>query len=119
MTSSSNTEWCQPGEIEAQQCVLMAYPNSKSDNSGRLLEDAQKEIINVANAIAEFEPVTLLSSSETLDKIKPQHKNISVVCAEETSHLWIRDFGPTFVRGRDGKLRGVDWNFNYWGEKRA
>ncbi|KAK2684631.1 hypothetical protein QWA68_016446, partial [Fusarium oxysporum] len=99
MTSSSNTEWCQPGEIEAQQCVLMAYPNSKSDNNGRLLEVAQKEIINIANAIAEFEPVTLLSSSETLDKIKPQHKNISV--------------------GRDGKLRGVGWNFNYWGEKRA
>ncbi|KAF4340168.1 agmatine deiminase [Fusarium beomiforme] len=119
MTSFSNAEWYQPGEIEAQQCVLMAYPNSKSDNSGRLLEDAQKEIIDIANAIAEFEPVTLLSGSETLHKIKPQHNNISVVCAEETSHLWIRDFGPTFVRGRDGKLRGVDWNFNYWGEKRA
>ncbi|KAG5808741.1 hypothetical protein H9Q74_004350 [Fusarium xylarioides] len=43
-----------------------------------------------------------------------------VLCAEETSHLWIRDFGPTFVRFRNGKLlRGVDWNFNYWGGKRA
>ncbi|KAF4972240.1 hypothetical protein FSARC_1137 [Fusarium sarcochroum] len=121
MTSSGNTEWYQPGEIEAQQCVLMAFPNSKSDASGKLLEDAQKEIINIANAIAEFEPVKLFSSSETLDKVKPQvHKNVSVMCVEETSHLWIRDFGPTFVRSRGGTLlRGVDWNFNYWGEKRA
>ncbi|KAJ4263316.1 hypothetical protein NW762_006134 [Fusarium torreyae] len=121
MSSSSEAEWYQPGEIEAQQRILMACPNSKSDSKGELLEDAQNEVINIANAIAEFEPVTLFSSSETLDKVKSQvHKNVSVLCVEETSHLWIRDFGPTFVRSRDGKLlRGVDWNFNYWGEKRA
>ncbi|KAM0237050.1 hypothetical protein ACHAP5_009148 [Fusarium lateritium] len=121
MASFSNTEWYQPGEIGAQQCVLMAFPNSKSDSCGKLLADAQKEIINIANAIAEFEPVKLFSSSETLDYVKSQvHKNVSVLCAEETSHLWIRDFGPTFVRSRNGNLlRGVNWNFNYWGEKRA
>jgi agmatine/peptidylarginine deiminase len=28
-------------------------------------------------------------------------------------------FWPYFRQGRDGKLRGVGWNFNYWGEKRA
>jgi len=28
---------------------------------------------------------------------------------------WIRDCGPTFVVGREGEVRGVDWAFNAWG----
>jgi agmatine deiminase len=98
----------------------MAYPNTKSDNTGSLLENAQDEIISIANAIAEFEPVILLSSSETLGSVKPKvNQNVTVLCVEQTSHLWIRDFGPIFVKSRSGRsIHGVDFNFNYWGAKR-
>ncbi|KAH7129255.1 hypothetical protein EDB81DRAFT_808947 [Dactylonectria macrodidyma] len=121
MTSFTGENWYQPAETAPHQCVLMAYPNSTSDNSGDLLQDAQNEITSIANAIAEFDPVILFSSSETLEQVKSRvEKNVSVLHAEETSHLWMRDFGPIFVKSRDGKsLRGVDFNFNYWGGKRA
>ncbi|MCC6507983.1 MAG: agmatine deiminase family protein [Pirellulaceae bacterium] len=35
-----------------------------------------------------------------------------------TNDVWIRDFGPTFVRRlSDNALVGVDWHFNAWGGK--
>jgi agmatine deiminase len=121
MPSASDQKWYQLAETAPQQCVLMAYPNSTSDNSGNLLEDGQNEIISIANAIAQFEPVILFSNSETLEKAKTRaHSNVSVDCVKQTSHLWIRDFGPIFVRSHDvNLLQGVDFNFNYWGGKCA
>ncbi|KAI5456822.1 hypothetical protein BGZ63DRAFT_496128 [Mariannaea sp. PMI_226] len=121
MSSLTEVNWYQPPEAAPHQYVLMACPNSTSDNSGSLLRDAQNEIISIANAVAEFDPVMLFSSSETLDMVKSRVKeNVSVVCAEETSHLWIRDFGPIFVKSRhDQSVSAVNFNFNYWGDKRA
>jgi len=33
--------------------------------------------------------------------------------------VWVRDTGPTFVTHARAGLRGVDWDFNGWGEFRA
>ncbi|KAK7214234.1 hypothetical protein V2G26_021412 [Clonostachys chloroleuca] len=120
MVSSIQNGWFLPADSAPHQCTLMAYPNTTSANAGNLLVNAQNEIISIANAIAEFEPVVLLSSSETLQKVKSEiNQNISVLCVEQTSHLWIRDFGPVFVKSQAGDaLHGVDFNFNYWGGKR-
>ncbi|KAL5601528.1 hypothetical protein FOBRF1_009061 [Fusarium oxysporum] len=121
MASSTDETWYLPADTALHQSLLMAYPNTTSDNTGSLLENAQDEIISIANAIAEFEPVILLSSSETLARVKSRvNQNVTVLCVEQTSHLWIRDFGPIFVKSRSGKpIRGVDFNFNYWGAKRS
>ncbi|SPO01677.1 related to peptidylarginine deiminase and related enzymes [Cephalotrichum gorgonifer] len=118
--STDTHSWHQPAETTPHQCTFMAVPNSTSAHGGELLHDAQSEIINIANAIAEFEPLLLFSSLETLDDVQSKvHKNVSVLHAEETSHLWIRDFGPIFVKSPDGKaVRGINFNFNYWGNKR-
>ncbi|TWU73908.1 hypothetical protein ED733_003678 [Metarhizium rileyi] len=94
---------------------------SSREVCGDLLKDAQNEVVSIANAIAEFEPVFLYSNSETIGEAKSgANENVSIGHAEETSHLWMRDFGPIFVKSRNGKaLRGADFNFNYWGNKRA
>ncbi|KAF5012295.1 hypothetical protein FDECE_1676 [Fusarium decemcellulare] len=114
-------DWYQPAETTPHQCTLMAYPNATCVTQGDLLKAAQKEIIAIANAIAEFEPVVLFSSSDTLDEVKSQVvQGVAAVHADETSHLWMRDLGPIFVKSRDGKaVRGINFNFNYWGNKRG
>ncbi|KAJ3546525.1 hypothetical protein NM208_g1962 [Fusarium decemcellulare] len=114
-------DWYQPAETTPHQCTLMAYPNTTCVTQGDLLKAAQKEIIAIANAIAEFEPVVLFSSSDTLDEVKSQVvQGVAAVHADETSHLWMRDLGPIFVKSRDGKaVRGINFNFNYWGNKRG
>jgi agmatine deiminase len=30
---------------------------------------------------------------------------------------WARDFGPTFLRNGKGRISGVQWTFNAWGQK--
>lgn len=36
--------------------------------------------------------------------------------AHPLDDLWMRDTGPVFVRGADGALHGVNFNFNGWGQ---
>ena len=33
----------------------------------------------------------------------------------ENNDAWMRDCGPTFVIGKNGSVRGIDWIFNAWG----
>lgn len=33
----------------------------------------------------------------------------------DTDDSWARDTGPTFVRNKDGFVRGINWTFNAWG----
>src|SRR5690349_12695467 len=115
--TSYTSDWYQPAETTPHKCTLMAYPNNTCVTGGDLLLAAQKEVVSIANAIAEFEPVTLFASPDTLEEAKAlAGKAVSVVSESKTSHLWIRDFGPIFVKSRDGKtVRGVNFNFNYWG----
>ncbi|KAJ3459479.1 hypothetical protein MRS44_015552 [Fusarium solani] len=119
--TSYTSDWYQPAETTPHKCTLMAYPNNTCVTGGDLLLAAQKEVVSIANAIAEFEPVTLFASPDTLEEAKAlAGKGVSVVSEPKTSHLWIRDFGPIFVKSRDEKtVRGVNFNFNYWGGKRG
>lgn len=71
--------------------------------------------MNVAKAIAEFEPVTICASPEVYKECTSKcPANISVV-QMEMNDAWFRDIGPTFVQSKSGDVRGVNWKFNAWG----
>lgn len=48
----------QPAETTSHKCTLMAYPNDTCVTGGELLLAVQKEVVSIANTVAEFEPVT-------------------------------------------------------------
>jgi agmatine deiminase len=71
----------------------------------------------VARAVAEFEPVTMVADpSETARARRMLGSGIDVVEAP-LDEFWMRDVGPTFVvdDDRPGVLGAVDWVFNGWG----
>ncbi len=35
----------------------------------------------------------------------------------KSSDVWIRDYGPTFVKKQDGKIAAVKWTYNAYGNK--
>jgi agmatine deiminase len=72
---------------------------------------------NVANAIAKYEPVTVLATTDQLEIARNYlHPSIEIVEAE-LNDAWLRDNGPTFAKSENGELVAVNWIFNGWGNQ--
>lgn len=72
----------------------------------------------IIQAIAEFEPVTVVVSPEDLEKLSGlfQDEKIELLVIEHND-AWLRDNGPTFLIHDDGEVAGINWRFNAWGGK--
>lgn len=95
----------------------LAWP-SREESWGAGLEAARRDVAEIAQAIAQFEPVTVIARPEFVAMA-------SLYCGPGITTLglphddgWLRDVGPCFLRGPDG-LAGVTFTFNGWGERRA
>jgi agmatine deiminase len=93
----------------------MAWP-CRAETWGERIEEARRAYAEVAQAIARFEPVTMVARPELVAMV-------SLYCGPGISVLpmshddsWTRDTGPTFLIDGRGNLAGVDWTFNGWGE---
>jgi agmatine deiminase len=72
--------------------------------------------IATANAVAEFEPVSLLVDPAEVDRITDLVAPSVGLVAADIDDGWLRDSGPTFVIDDvDGTLVAVHWVFNAWG----
>jgi agmatine deiminase len=94
----------------------MAWP-CRVETFGTRLEAAREAYAEVAQAIAEFEPVTMIANPENVAEVS-LHCGQGVAClplAHDDS--WTRDNGPSFVIDGKGAIAGIDWRFNAWGEK--
>ncbi len=78
--------------------------------------DALDAWLATANAVADFEPVSLLVDRRDRDRVRPLlHRDVELIEAE-LDDGWLRDSGPTFVVDvSDGSLAAVHWVFNAWG----
>lgn len=104
-----------PGEFEEHKQCWMIWPE-RTDNWRMGAKPAQKAFVQVAEAISEFEPVTMAVSrrqySNAREKL-PAHIRVVEISSNDA---WMRDSGATFVKNdRTGEVRGVDWEFNAWG----
>lgn len=112
--------WMMPAETAPQERVWMAFP-AEGQTLGET--DAEKAEgyaawTEVAHAIAEFEPVTMIvDPSETVRARNMLGAGIDLLEAP-VDEFWMRDHGPSFVRNRDtGALGAVAWTFNGWGDR--
>ena len=106
-----------PAEWEEHERTWMAWP-AECQALGDTDEDAHAAYAswaNVANTVAQFEPVTMVvdpSDRESADEYLDP--SIDIIEAP-LNDAWMRDIGPTFVRSPDGHVAAVDWVFNGWG----
>jgi agmatine deiminase len=103
-----------PAEFELHAGTWMLWPE-RPDNWRLAAVPAQSAFVDVAKAIARFEPVTVGVSQAHFGaarRLLPE-----TVRLVELSHddSWMRDVGPTFVVNGEGAVRGVHWRFNAWG----
>ena len=103
-----------PGEFEEQKQVWMLWPE-RQDNWRNGAKPVQKAYTDVAVAISRFEPVTMCVSKEQYANCRARLPEEIRVVEMASNDSWIRDCGPTFIKGEDGTVRGMDWTFNAWG----
>lgn len=111
--------WRMPHEGDPHERTWMAFPTE-----GPTLGDdpAEQERFYaawsaVANAIVEFEPVTMVVDPSQIDRARRTLASGIELVEAPVDEFWFRDHGPTFVVDdeRPGVLGAVDWVFNGWG----
>jgi agmatine deiminase len=107
-----------PLESASHERTFMQWPSSiKTYGNRKTLEAVRASIADIANAIAQFEPVVVLASPSQIDIAKPNFDANITFWPFETQDLWCRDSGPSFVINGKGGIAVSELNFNGWGEK--
>ncbi|KAF1729998.1 putative agmatine deiminase [Beauveria bassiana] len=129
MAHRATATFFRPAEWERQSGVIMAWPAAANDaylDDKQGLKDVTKDITTIAEAVALFEPVTLVVTPERLEEAESRFKrakNITLlpINGYPKLDLWMRDMAPTYVvnddPNEDARLHAVDYNFNGWGGK--
>lgn len=115
MTTPRDCGFRMPAEWAPHKRTWLAWP-CRGELWGDRLDEAKLAYASVAQAIAEFEPVTVLARPDlTADASLLCGKGISVVPMPQDDS-WARDTGPSFLVADDGRLGGIAWTFNGWGQ---
>jgi agmatine deiminase len=105
-----------PAEWAPHERTLMAWP-CREELWGRTIEAAKADYATVANAIAAFEPVTVVARPEDVAEARSRLDGRTEVLAQPIDDSWLRDSGPVFVTDGDGGRAGVHFRFNAWGRR--
>ncbi|MGH1477410.1 MAG: agmatine deiminase family protein [Geminicoccales bacterium] len=117
---ADDAELSVPPEEAPHTRTFMMWPTSRQVYEDAIfLEMTQRTIADIANAISDFEPVTLLASGE-------RHAGMRRIVSEQvelwdvpTEDLWCRDAGPLFAVLSDNTLAVSHIQFNGWGKKQV
>jgi agmatine deiminase len=105
-----------PAEWAPHTGCRMAWPK-RVELWREYLEAAREDYVRVAQAIAGFEPVTLLADpKDAADARMRCGPSVSVV-AMPIDDSWLRDSGPTVVMDAAGRRAAAVFTFNAWGGK--
>lgn len=115
--AAENESWLMPDEGTPHSATWMAFGASADIWEPHLLPVVQGNLALIAKSIAAFEPVNMLVREEDYDLAARLCGPTVNLLVQPVDDLWIRDTGPVFVHNRHGKLGGVGFNFNGWGDK--
>ncbi len=91
-----------PAEWEAHEGTAMCWP-VRADMWGELHADSEAAHADVANAIARFEPVTMLAAPRTAERAAAMCGPGVEVIEQAIDDSWFRDTGPIYVLDGSGE----------------
>jgi agmatine deiminase len=106
-----------PAESAEHEATIMAWP-CRTELWDEFMPAAKAEYAGVANAIAEFEPVIMVTSSpgDAIEARAALGGRVEMV-ELPLDDSWMRDNGPIFCVDSEGRRAGVHFRFNAWGAK--
>ena len=109
-----------PDESEPHERTFMQWPVSHAVHPDDTFRSTlQQAIADVANTIAEFEPVVMLMDGRyesAAHDMLGQHVEIWHISRDD---FWCRDSGPIFVTNETGDIAIAHIKFNGWGNKQV
>jgi agmatine deiminase len=82
------------------------------------MDQARADYATVANAVAAFEPVTMIANAgEDAALARAACSSAVEVVELPLDDSWLRDCGPIYVLDEDGSQLAVHFGFNAWGER--
>lgn len=116
------TGWAMPAEDGPHERTWMCWPSS-TQVWGEDLVDVQDAIARVAEAIAAFEPVTLLCRQDQVEALRERLADTIDLLPAPVDDLWARDTLPNFLTAADEhdgvRLAAGHVQFNGWGDKQV
>lgn len=119
-----NGRFVWPAEWDRHTATILGFP-SRCSLPPNQYDAFCRELVQLAAAIAEFEPVRL--------HVRPEDKNLAQYLIDNTiedasnitlvpspvNHPWVRDTGPVYVRDTvyPNRRVAVNFRFNEWGGK--
>ncbi|MEM1317658.1 MAG: agmatine deiminase family protein, partial [Pseudomonadota bacterium] len=109
-----------PAEDEPHELTFMQWPVSRRVHPDQsFLAAVQQTIADVANTIAEFEPVIMLTAAQNHQQARRLLSAQVELWDIPTEDLWCRDSGPLIARTSDGRRVLSHIQFNGWGDKQV
>lgn len=114
-----------PAEWETHEATWLSWPHNVETWPGKRLAQVRDVYLQMLEALLPGEKVRLLVNDEAekeqvLKFLKPKiNLNNLELHKIPTVDAWIRDYGPTFVKKKDGARAWCKWIFNAWGGKYA
>jgi agmatine deiminase len=94
----------------------MAWPK-RAELWREHLDGARQDYVRVAQAIAAFEPLTMIADPAQADEARRMCGPSIRVVPMPIDDSWLRDSAPTFVVDPDGGRAAAAFTFNAWGNK--
>ena len=107
MSTPRDKGFFMPAEWAPHRRCWMAWP-CREGLWGKHFEEAKEAYAEVANAIAQFEPVTMIAPPDELAEVSLHGAGGVTAVPMEIDDSWMRDSGPTFVVDQARKLAGID-----------
>ncbi|OGS46904.1 MAG: hypothetical protein A3J79_04820 [Elusimicrobia bacterium RIFOXYB2_FULL_62_6] len=112
-----------PAEWEPHEAIWLSWPHDPTSFAG-VLTQVEKTFVRVIAEIHRTERVELFVLDEAmrararklLEGAKVDLGRV-VFRLQDYADVWIRDYGPTFLLGKNGRPGMVRWIFNAWGGK--
>jgi agmatine deiminase len=105
-----------PPEWAPHERTIMGWP-TRRELWEDVLGQAKADYAATANAIAAFEPVTMVVNARDAAEARAALSRAVELVELPIDDSWLRDNGPIFLLGADGARAASTFAFNAWGEK--
>jgi len=106
-----------PAEWEPHEGTWISWPKDPDTFPAQILPAVERTFARMVEALGKGEVVhVLVNDSKAEARVKSLVRNASVSFhLIKTVDVWVRDYGPTYVKGGEGAA--IKWIFNAWGNK--